>query len=254
MKACDIMTSHVVSIDAQAPVVQAARLMLQNRISGLPVVGAHGEVVGVVTEGDFLRRSEVGTQRQRSRWLELLIGPGRLADEYVRASGRKVEEVMTRDPVTITEDTTLDKVVQLMEQHRIKRLPVVRDNRLVGIVSRANIMHALVSFARATKPPSAGDAAIREQILAECKRQSWAPIPSVIVCDGVVELWGTLTDERERQALIVVAENVPGVKAVHDHLVWIEPVSGFTLQSPEDEARANASPGRDQSAPRPLYY
>jgi CBS domain-containing protein len=242
MKASDVMTKRVISIEADAPIMAAVRLMLQNRISGLPVVGRKGELVGMVTEGDFLRRSEIGTQRHRNRWLEFLVGPGRLADEYVHASGRKVEEVMTREPITVTEDTPLDEAVGLMERHRIKRLPVVRDGKLVGIVTRANIMHALVSLATGTKAAPAGDdVAVREQILAEIKRQSWAPLANVTVREGVVELWGTITDERERAALIVAAENVAGVKKVHDHLVWIEPNSGFVVQSEEDEARARAS-------------
>ena len=241
MKARDVMTPRVISIETDAPIMQAVHLMLQNRISGLPVVGPKGELVGMVTEGDFIRRGEIGTQRHRNRWLEFLVGPGRLADEYVHTRGRKVEEVMTRQPITVTEDTPLDEVVRLMERHRIKRLPVLREGALVGIVTRANIMHALVSLATETKAPAGGDAAIREQILAECSKQSWAPMANVVVRNGVVELWGTITDERERQALIVASENVAGVKTVHDHLVWIEPNSGFVIQSEEDEARARAS-------------
>jgi CBS domain-containing protein len=241
MKARDVMTARVISIETDAPVMRAVRLMLQNRISGLPVVGRKGELVGMVTEGDFLRRGEIGTQRRRNRWLEFLIGPGRLADEYVHARGRKVEEVMTRELITVTEDTALDEVVRLMERHRIKRLPVMREGKPVGIVTRANIMHALVSLAAETKPPAGDDAAIRAQILTECAKQSWAPMTNVVVRNGVVELWGAITDERERAALIVASENVPGVKAVHDHLVWIEPNSGFVIQSEEDETRARAS-------------
>jgi CBS domain-containing protein len=241
MKVRDVMTPRVISIEVDAPIMRAVQLMLQNRISGLPVVGPKGELVGMVTEGDFLRRGEIGTQRHRNRWLEFLIGPGRLADEYVHARGRKVAEVMTHQLFTVTEDTPLDEVVRLMEQHRIKRLPVLHDGKLVGIVTRANIMHALVSLAVEAKPPAGGDATIREQILAECAKQSWAPMANVVVRNGVVELWGSITDERERQALKVASENVAGVKAVHDHLVWIEPNSGFVIQSEEDEARARAS-------------
>jgi CBS domain-containing protein len=241
MKASDVMTPRVISIEPDAPIMRAVRLMLQNRVSGLPVIGPKGELVGMVTEGDFIRRGEIGTQRRRNRWLEFLIGPGRLADEYVHARGRKVEEVMTREPITVTADTPLDEVVRLMERHRIKRLPVLREGALVGIVTRANIMHALVSLAAETKAPAGDDATIREQILAECGKQSWAPMANVVVRNGVVELWGTITDERERQALIVASENVAGVKTVHDHLVWIEPNSGFVIQSEEDEARARAS-------------
>jgi CBS domain-containing protein len=234
------MTPRVISIEADAPVTRAADVMLQNRISGLPVVGSNGELVGMVTEGDFLRRREIGTERKRSGWLEFLVGPGRLADEYVRASGRKVSDVMTPEPRTAGEETPLDEIVKTMEQHHIKRVPIVRAGRLVGIVTRANIMHALVSLAREERAPPGGDAAIREQILAEYAKLPWAPIPNVVVRDGIVELWGTITDYRERQALIVVCENIPGVKAVHDHLVWIEPMSGFVVQSEEDEARSKA--------------
>src|SRR5215207_4388649 len=142
MKAAEIMTRDVISVPADASVVQAARLMLQRHVSGLPVTDDRGNLVGIVTEGDFLRRAEIGTQRKRARWLEFLIGPGRLATEYVRACGRKVEEIMTSDLYTVTEDTTVDRIVHLMEKHRVKRIPVERDGRLVGIVSRANILRA----------------------------------------------------------------------------------------------------------------
>lgn len=241
MKAQDIMTRNVISVEVEEPVLRAARLMLQNRISGLPVVDATGSLVGMVTEGDFLRRGEIGTQRHRPRWLEFLIGPGRLANEYVRACGRKVGEIMTPDPYTITEDASLEAVVELMERHRIKRLPVVRDGRMVGIVSRANLMHALAAVARETDLPAGDDTAIRDQILAACDKQPWATQVNVIVRNGVVELRGAIFDDREREAFVVAAENVAGVKAVHDHLVWVEPMTGMTLLSAEDEARAKAS-------------
>jgi CBS-domain-containing membrane protein len=236
MKASDVMTSLVISVKAEASIMTAIRLMLQNHISGLPVTGSKGELVGIVTEGDFLRRGEIGTQRRRSRWLEFFIGPGHWADEYVHARGCKVAEVMTPEVITITDDTPLDEAVTLMERHRIKRLPVVRDGRVVGIVSRANIMHALVSLGVEAKSPLATtDASIRANILAECDKQPWRPLLNVVVRDHVVHLWGTLTDERERRALVVLAENVPGVQAVHDHMVWVEPTSGFAVESMEDE-------------------
>jgi len=241
MKAHDVMTWGVISVEADTPVMRAVQLMLENRISGLPVVDAKGTLVGIVTEGDFLRRIELGTQRRRSRWLEFLIGPGRLATEYVRASGRKVNEIMTPDPYTITEDTPLEQIVQLMEKHRIKRVPVVDDGKLIGLVSRANLLHALASLAREAKPPAGDDTSIRRQILAECGKQPWAPDINVVVRSGVVELWGVIFDERARQAIIVVAENVPGVKTVHDHLVWVDPMSAMAFLSEEDEARAKAS-------------
>ena len=244
MKVKDIMTSPVLSVESESPISQAIQLMLEKRISGLPVLDGQGRLVGIVTEGDFLRRTETGTQRRRSRWLEFLIGPGRLADEYTRSHGRKVIDVMTPDPVTINEQTSLEQVVQIMEKHRIKRLPVLREQKLVGIVSRANLLHALAGVASDIKPVTTSDEAIREQLLAELGRQSWAPaaLINAIVKQGVVELWGTITDERERQASIVAAENVPGVKGVRDHLVWIEPNTGTVIYSTSDELeRAKAS-------------
>jgi CBS domain-containing protein len=237
MKVKDIMTSPVLSVESESPISQAIQLMLEKRISGLPVLDGQGRLVGIVTEGDFLRRTETGTQRQRSRWLEFLIGPGRLADEYTRSHGRKVIDVMTPDPVTLDEQTSLEEVVRIMEKRRIKRLPVVRERKLVGIVSRANLLHALAGAASDIKPVTTSDEAIRKQLLTELGRQSWAPaaLINAIVKQGVVELWGTITDERERQAIIVAAENVPGVKGVRDHLVWIEPNTGTAIYSPSDE-------------------
>jgi CBS domain-containing protein len=241
MKAHDVMTWGAITVEPEASATRAVRLMLQNNISGLPVVDDKGQLVGMVTEGDFLRRGELGTQRQRPRWLEFLVGPGRLAAEYVQSSGRKIAEIMTPEPKTISPETPLDEVVSMMERHSIKRLPVVQDGKLVGIVSRANLLHALASVAREIKAPAGDDATIREQILAECAKQPWAPQVNVVVRDGVVSLWGAITDERERQAFIVAAENVSGVKAVHDHLAWIEPTSGIVIMSDEDEAKARAS-------------
>jgi CBS domain-containing protein len=243
MKAKDVMTRNVVSIEPGATVLQAVRLMIQRKISGLPVVDAAGNLVGIVTEGDFLRRAETSTERKRPRWLEFIVGPGRMADDYVRSHGRKVEEVMTPDPQTVAEDTPLDEIVRLMEKRQIKRLPVVSGNRLVGIVSRANLLHALASLAPVAPAPSAGDADIRERLMAELDRQKWAPVGAlnVVVRDGAVELWGTITDERERQALIVAAENIPGVKAVRDHLAWVDPHSGMVLYPPGDEPERKAA-------------
>src|SRR5262247_548512 len=243
MKAHDVMTWGTITVEPEASVARAVRLMLQNKISGLPVVDDKGRLLGIVTEGDFLRRDELGTQRQRPRWLEFLLGPGRLAAEYVQASGQKVAQVMTPEVKTITSESPLEEVVRLMERHRVKRLPVVQDGKLIGIVSRADLLHALGSVARELKPAASDDTTIREQIIAECAKQRWAPHINVVVRDGVVGLWGVITDDRKREAFIVAAENVPGVKAVNDHLAWIEPMSGMVLLSEEDEKRARASSG-----------
>jgi len=217
MKASDVMTVGAATIRSDASAPEAARLMLQYAISGLPVVDAAGHVVGIITEGDFLRRTETGTERQhRPRWLEVLLGPGRLADEYVHSHSRKVEEVMTRQVVTVAEETPVDEIARLMERHRIKRVPVIRDNRVVGIVSRANLLRGLARLADQAPAATANDLAIREQILTELDAQVWgrrAPI-DVTVRNGIVQLWGPVADERVAQALRVAAENVPGVKGV----------------------------------------
>lgn len=236
MKAMDVMTREVVSIGPDASVLEAVRLMLQHKISGLPVIDAAGKLEGILTEGDFLRRAETGTERKRSRFVEFLLGPGRLAEDYSRASGRKVSEVMTLDVYTVAEDAPLEQVVHLMERHRIKRLPVVRDGKVTGIITRANLMRAVANLALAAHPVAAGDATIREQLITELRKQPWAPVGliDVVVKDGVVKLSGALTDERQRQAIRIAAENIPGVKKVEDQLVWIEPNSGVVLEAPKD--------------------
>jgi len=238
MNVGDIMTRQVVSIERDAPIQKAIRLMLQHGISGLPVVDGSA-LVGIVTEGDFLRRAETGTEKRRPRWLDFLMGPGRLASEYVQSHGRTVQDVMTANPRTVTPQTSLDEAVRMMEKYRVKRLPVVADNQLVGIVSRANLLRALASFAHEFPPTTADDATIRENFFKELLRQPWAPRTSInpVVRDGVVELWGNIFDEREREALRVLAQNIPGVKSVHDHLVWVDPASGFVGLSAEDEAQ-----------------
>lgn len=232
MKAQDVMSRPVFSITPTDSVANAIRIMLQNHVSGLPVIDVDGRLQGMITEGDFLRRAETATQRQRPRWIAFFTGPGRLAEEYVHTHGRKVSEVMTLDPVTVSEDTPLEGVVTVMEKRRIKRVPVMRGDKVVGIISRANLLYALASLSREAKATSLDDRAIRERLFAELQDQSWAPTGSldVIVRDGVVELWGTITDERERQAMIVATENIPGVKRVDDHLAWVEPISGMVIE------------------------
>jgi CBS-domain-containing membrane protein len=231
MYAKDVMTSTVISVEPNATILQAARQMLQHHISGLPVLDHDGGLVGILSEGDFLRRQETSTERRRSRWLEFLMGPGRLAVEYSHSHGSKVAEVMTTDVHTVTEDTSLEEIVELMERYRVKRLPVMRGKKVVGMVTRSNLMRAMVSLSRAEPKTGKDDASIREMLLAEMQKESWAPaaMANVVVCDGVVELWGVIIDERQREALKIAAENIPGVRAVKDHLVWVEPVSGMVI-------------------------
>jgi len=234
MKAADIMTVPVHSVLPGDSVAQAVRLMLQYRVSGLPVADADGTLRGIVTEGDFLRRSEIGTARQRPNWLQILLGPGNAADAYTQTHARLVEEVMTTDVATVTEQTPLPELVQLMEKRHVKRLPVLRNGKVVGIVSRANLLHAFAGVLADVKPAKTDDSRIRQQIVDAMHKETWGPVGSteIIVRDGVVHLWGTIFDDRERMALKVLAEGVPGVKGVQDHLTWIEPMSGMYLTPP----------------------
>ncbi len=235
MKAKDIMTRRVISVPPDASIFEAARLMLQNRISGLPVVDSAGALVGVVTEGDFLRRAETGTEKHRPRWLEFILGPGRAAADFTHSHGRKVDEVMSDNPISVSEDAPVQEIVSLMERHRIKRVPITRGARLAGIVSRANLVRAMLPLARIAQPVAQSDFEIQARIKTELENQKWAPVAviEVMVNQGIVDFWGTILDERDRKALKVLAENVPGVKAVNDHTVWVEPTSGFVLEAPE---------------------
>jgi CBS domain-containing protein len=234
MNAADIMTRNILSVGPQTPVVEAIALMLDNHVSGLPVIDEVGQLVGILTEGDLLRRGETGTERHRPRWVEILMGPGRLASEYVRTHGRKVEEIMTRELVSVDPETPLDQIVELMERRRIKRVPVLEGEKLVGIVSRADFLRALARGLEDHSAVAAGDEEIRARILAELAKVSWVPRDGVgiTVENGVVDLNGVILDEKEREALRVAAENVPGVRAVEDHLVWVEPVSGTIVDAP----------------------
>jgi len=239
MKASDVMTRNVLTVEPGTSVARAIRLMLDNNVSGLPVLADDGKVVGILTEGDLLRRSETGTERHRPRWLEILMGPGRMAGEYVRTHGRKVEEIMTSDPVSVTGDTPLDEVVGLMERRRIKRVPVIDGDVLVGVVCRADLLGSLLRTLDAQDSQTRSDDEILEQILAELAKTAWVPRDglSISVKDGVVDLNGVILEEKEREALRVVAENTPGVRAVEDHLVWVEPVSGTVIEAPSEEPR-----------------
>ena len=241
MRAHQIMSRPVITITPETTIVEAANTMLQRHVSGLPVVNVAGNLVGIISEGDFLRRSEIGTQRKRGRLLKFILGPGQAATDFVHEHGRKVTEIMTKEPLTISEDTTLEVIVELMEKNHVKRLPVIRNNEVVGIVSRANLLQAVASLARQVPDPTADDDHIRNRIIDALEKNDWCPFGlSVIVRDGIVHLSGVITDERSRQASTVAAENVTGVKKVHDHLCWVDTMSGMYLNSPEDEGLAKA--------------
>jgi CBS domain-containing protein len=241
MRAHQIMTRSVTAISPDATILEAANTMLRQHVSGLPVVNAGGQLVGVVSEGDFIRRSEIGTQRKRGRWLKFLLGAGESATDYIHEHSRKVSDVMTSDPITVSEDATLEEIVNAMETNGVKRLPVMRGDRLVGIVSRASLLQAVASLAREIPDPTADDDHIRSRVIASIEKNDWSPFGlNVIVRDGIVHLSGVVTEERSRQAAIVAAQNVAGVKQVHDHLCWVDTMSGMYLESPEDVEMAKA--------------
>ncbi len=218
------MTRQVITVGPETSVVEAADTMLRHHISGLPVVDTAGTLVGMVSEGDFIRRAEIGTQRRRGRWLQLLVARGQSASEYVRERGRKLSEIMTPNPVTVAEDTPLEDVVRIIEQQNVKRLPVVRGDQLVGIVGRSDLLRAVATLARDIPDPTADDDHIRSAVIAAIEGNHWSPCRfNVIVRDGIAYLSGIVADERCRQAAIVAAENVPGVRQVQDQLCSYPP-------------------------------
>ncbi|HTT05770.1 MAG TPA: CBS domain-containing protein [Steroidobacteraceae bacterium] len=233
MNAADVMTRNVLTVLPSDSIELAARLMLDYPISGLPVVDSAGAVRGMITEGDLLKRTEVGTEPVPSRWRALWLGPTRLAERYVHSHGRTVEEIMTPGIISVTEQTPLAQVVALMESRNIKRVAVLRDQRLVGIISRADLLRALERLLPASDAPAISDAAIRAAILQELRRQAWVPREyiDVSVENGTVELRGVVTSQPIRDGLRVLAENTPGVKRVVDQLIWIEPYTGMTVDS-----------------------
>jgi len=243
MRAHQIMTRSVITVTPETTIVEAANTMLQKHVSGLPVIDAAGKFVGIVSEGDFIRRGEIGTQRKRGRFLKFILGPGQAATDFVHEHGRKVAEIMTPQllTITITEDTALDEIVELMEKNSVKRLPVMRGDRIVGIVSRANLLQAVASLAREIPDPTADDDHIRNRVIDTIEKNDWCPFGlSVIVRGSVVHLSGVITEERSRKAAVVAAENVTGVTKVHDHLCWVDTMSGMYLNSPEDDQLAKA--------------
>ncbi|RWC15534.1 MAG: CBS domain-containing protein [Mesorhizobium sp.] len=228
MQARDLMTTPVITIATSASVAEAADLMLTRNIRCLPVVGDDGSLAGIISEGDFLRRGELGTRRARPRWLEFIVGPGKLADEYVRSSGRRVAEVMTAGVVSAAPDASLAEVVELMATHDIKNVPILDADKIVGIVSRSDLMRILLRTLPKSGSATVDDEVIRRNILAELRGQSWSvggDLIGVTVDKGDVELSGAIFDERQRKAAVVAAENVAGVKKVTDKLFCAGPFS-----------------------------
>jgi CBS domain-containing protein len=236
----DVMTPRIISIAPDATVEQAAQKLLDADISGLLVVDGNGELAGILTEGDLLRRNELGTQQERPWWLRILTSPARQAEEFAHAYGRHVRDVMTADVLTVAHDATLDTVVSTMERGSIKRVPVTRDGRVVGVVSRSDLLRALIrcapDAAQAAAPSPTDDESIRQAILKALEKQPWAPLTTikVAVAEGVATLEGTIAAEQERHGIRVIAETTPGVKSVKDLLVYVEPFTGTVVDGPDE--------------------
>ncbi len=221
MKASDVMTVGAITIGPDADVQAAARIMLEKGISALPVIDAGGALVGIISEGDLIRRTESGTEDQASWWLRLVSSNEALASRFVKSHGTKVADVMSSSVVTAAPDTPLAEIAALLERNRIKRVPIVDKDKVVGVVSRANLLQALASGKPAFGAQGAvSDAKLRETVLARIWEQPWAhpSLVNVIVSNGMVDLWGSVTSDSERSALRILVSETPGVVAVNDHL------------------------------------
>ena len=221
MRAAEVMTAKVITVGENASVAEVAKLLAERGISAVPVVDKDDRVIGMVSEGDLLHRTETGTEKCRSWWLEMMASTNQLAGDYIKSHSAKAKDVMTRDVISVSDTTPLADIASLLEANRIKRVPVVRDGKLVGIVSRANLVRALAMTAN--EPSSSAevdDRTIREKLLAELRAQKWAEVSpaNVTVKDGIVHLWSSYLSEQEKRALVVVAENTPGVRRVEDHM------------------------------------
>ena len=225
MNAADVMVTNVITVGPDSRVQDVAHIFLTNRISAVPVVGSDGKILGIVSEGDLMRRAEAGTGRRRSWWLSLLTGTDALAAEYVKEHSRMVTDVMTRDVITAAPETPLRDIADILEKKGIKRVPIVKDGRIVGIVSRANLLQALASLRKQIEGGAPNDMKVREAILERLKAAPWSrpSLINVIVQDGTVELWGIVESPTQKKVVRVAAEEAPGVRAVNDNLI-VRPV------------------------------
>lgn len=220
MYAMKVMTRPVVTIPADATVYAAADILLGARISAAPVVDADGKLVGIVSEADLMNRPESGTVPGRS-WLQRLLAPEAvLARDFLRSHSHRVADVMTRDVVTAEEQTDLKEIASLMQSRRIKRVPIVRDGKVVGIVSRANLLQGLLACEPHPAECSVQDDDLRDRVNEELDRHAWASdVSNVVIENGAVHLWGQTFSPTARDAVRVAVENVPGVKRVVNNIV-----------------------------------
>lgn len=229
MQAKDVMTTPVVTANPETTVVEIAKRLIERKISAVPVVDGDNHVIGIVSEGDLMRRPESGTERHPSWWLELIAAPQEQAREYIKTHGSNASDVMTRDPVTVGEDASLEAIATLLEKHRIKRVPVLRSGRLVGIVSRANLLQGVVARRHAPQP-SVDDRVLRECVLRAIRDSgAVAAFVDVVVTEGVLGLWGATYTETERDAIRLAATATPGVKGVEFHVGVFPPMARASM-------------------------
>lgn len=220
MKARDLMTPDVVTVAPNTPVMGVARLLAERHISGVPVTDADRKILGVVTEGDLIKQVSGRSDESPGFFKSLFADPARMAEQYVKSHGRTAADVMTPNPMTVTEDTPAGNIAEMLDKEHIRRVFVTRDGRLVGVVSRADLLRALVS-PHPTTTGDISDEGIYRAIMTEMKKQPWASTfyTTVVVKDGVVEFYGYCGTDDYRRALRVLAEGVAGVKRVEDHMV-----------------------------------
>lgn len=219
MRASDVMTKDVITVRPETPVLQVARTLLERHISGVPVVDDDGRVIGIVSEGDLMRRIQGETEGRGSWWLALFTSSVERMREFVKAHGQTARHVMTDNPITVPPTAHVGEIARLLEQHRIKRVPVVENGKPVGIVSRANLLHALAAHAGDLAPSTASDSKIREEVTARLAEAGVdTSLVNVVVRNGVVQLWGvTLTEDAEEAALVAV-RTVPGVRQAESRI------------------------------------
>jgi CBS domain-containing protein len=222
MKARDVMSSRLITAGPDTTITELARLLIEHRISAIPIVDSDGKLSGIVSEADLLHRRELGTERKMSAWLRLVRGEEEAAREFIRARGRRAAEIMTRPVATVGEDTPLAEVAQMLEAKRVRRVVVADDQfRPVGIVSRADLVRGLLAAGNLEEPVAPADSAIRASIVDSLNRAG-LPVGEVRVVvsgDGVVSLWGAVSSEARRNAAVAAAESTPGVRTVEDHLM-----------------------------------
>jgi CBS-domain-containing membrane protein len=229
MKARDVMVSPVITTTPSASVKEVARILLDNHISAVPVVDKGGRVVGIVSEGDLMRRADLGTERHRAWWLAaLFVDEEALAGEYIKAHSQKVADVMTKRVITADPNSALQEIAALLEKHSIKRVPIVENEALVGIVSRANLIQALAADRKGLDIP-VPDTKLRDKLMSHLKAQPWAhtALLNVTVNDGIVDIWGITRSEAEKKALRVAAESTPGVRAVNNNVIMHNWQAGY---------------------------